>query len=172
MGHAHVHSGLSHERHGHRCSHRSSRRHALSPPHASRRCCGALLQRPCTSPSPCHGGFHSDQDGFGGGKRGERAHLEQEIPVEEGNDPFLSSAVCIVSSRIGRRDDFVSFRRNGFSIFSSLYNKFTTTSAICLVSKIIKRDRNHHKFTIRTALMLLESVLNGCATIMSEWLLK
>jgi hypothetical protein len=44
-------------------------------------------------------------------------------------------------------------RRNGFSIFSSLYNKFTTTSAICLVSKIIKRDRNHHKFIIRTALI-------------------
>jgi len=54
-------------------------------------------------------------------RREHASEVEQEIRAEkEGSYSFLPNAVQLVSSSIGKREDFVSSIGNGFSIFSSL----------------------------------------------------
>jgi hypothetical protein len=85
--------------------------------------------------------------------RKDASGAEHEIRAEkEGNYPFLPNAVRLVSSSIGEREDSISSVGNGFSIFSSLFNKSSATSTIYLVGMLINRDRNYHKYTIETAL--------------------
>ena len=53
--------------------------------------------------------------------RKDAREVEKEIRAEkEGNYPFLPNTVQLVSSSIGKREDFVSSIGNGFFIFSFL----------------------------------------------------
>jgi hypothetical protein len=102
-GHAHVHGGLSHERHIGAVTASQKQQQAQ---YITTACVKTVLQSArssclCTSQSPCQGGLHGDEDGFGGGVRGERAQLEQAIRMEEEGNHRVPNAVCTVSSRVG-----------------------------------------------------------------------
>jgi hypothetical protein len=53
-------------------------------------------------------------------RREDASGVERSRRSEEGNYQFLPNAVRLVSSSISKRDDFVSYVGNSFSIFSSL----------------------------------------------------